>query len=758
MKEVTSAETMSSNFVILPPAKSGNSVRLKTKNIRGLRMETVQLEMQNEEMEQKLIQLRQSMSREKEERERSNGYHWKSGQIGNQTQNHKKENVAKASSGKVKLKVLKNPIPEPEKLKTSGPADMPTTEKPRLKGKACGQCENKRAILMCLECGEHYCAECFAKIHQKGALKVHRTTPIQGKSQDGKLDALHAFKKELNLDESSGRLEKDKLFTERTISAEFTSFEGKGAAGNEGFSSEARKLYFPNTSGSLLHGSFNEEESAKYFNEALLEWRNQTHSKSQPLNNTENGTDSTCNLAVQTVVPGLGKPFQIEFKDSGLSYLEKLTLKKHRRTPVNQFPSKQMDKMIYSSTVSENELDVCNDLTAEEMEARENYVALFRAEEHVRNDMMHEPALKIVELDKEPEGRLEETRHFLVTYVETSERLPESANQKQPFASARLSSKSPVCSVVKQRGAPFRSTFSVENEEPVKFFQDKTSVQASHSEDSKSMKYKSFKDSQSSDAALMVNVPQEFHKVVLREKNQASEYQGLNGFFTLETDHKEVKDNFHSQQVSEHTTHEFDVDEKSMCTGNDYWRPESSLSSFADETVVEDIVLKAQAEYSNRIVDRCATPRYGSQRVTGIHTGRAFSANSLHRISGPLNHSRPSTARERPMSRAASEILEIEFIDSADRHDHLFEDENEREALAVLEKELNALKSNDMKVLLLGSSDEQFQLSRHRRFKTSEDGTPMKRSPVHTLERCAGESESDDEETLQDKLNVLSLQ
>lgn len=46
------------------------------------------------------------------------------------------------------------------------------------------------------------------------------------------------------------------------------------------------------------------------------------------------------------------------------------------------------------------------------------------------------------------------------------------------------------------------------------------------------------------------------------------------------------------------------------------------------------------------------------------------------------------------MSRAASEILEIEFIDSADRHDHLFEDENERETLAVLEKELNALKSS----------------------------------------------------------------
>lgn len=56
---------------------------------------------------------------------------------------------------------------------------------------------------------------------------------MQGKSQDGKLDALHAFKKELNLDESSGRLEKDKHFTERTIPAGFTSFEGKGGAGDE---------------------------------------------------------------------------------------------------------------------------------------------------------------------------------------------------------------------------------------------------------------------------------------------------------------------------------------------------------------------------------------------------------------------------------------------------------------------------------------------------------------------------------------------
>ncbi|KAM5165138.1 zinc finger B-box domain-containing protein 1 [Mantella aurantiaca] len=734
---------MSSNFVVLPPAKSGNSVRLKTTNIRELHMETVQLEIQNQEMEQKLIQLRQSMSREKKERERSNGYHWKSGQIGNQTQNNKKENVFKASSGKVKLKVLKNTIPEPEKPKTSGPADMPTTEKPRLKGKACGQCENKSALLMCLECGEDYCALCFAKIHQKGALKLHRTTPIQGKSQDGKLDASHAFRKELNVEESSGRHEKDKHITGRTVSAGFTSFEGKREVSQLDFSSEAGKMYFPDNSGSLLHGNFNEEESSKYFNEALLEWRNKTNFKPQPLETTENSKDSIGNSAVQTVLTVLRKPLQVEFKNSGLSYMEKLMLKKHRRTPLSLFPSKQMDKLIYSPTVSENGLDVCNDLTTEEMEAHENYVALFRVEEHVRNDVMHEPALKIVELDKEAEEGLEETRYFLVTDVESSE---------------RSSSNFLPCSVVKQRNEPMQSTYCVDKEESVKSLQDETCVKASHSEDSKSMKYKSFKDSRSLDAALMVNVPQEFHKVVLREKTQASEFQGLKGFFTLGTDHKEDNDNLHSRQISEHTTSKFLIEE-SICTDNQYWRPESSLSNFADETVVEDIVLKAQAENSSYIVDRSDTPRYFSQKVNGNRTGRPFSANSLHRISGPLNHSRPGTAKERPMSRAASEIQEIESVDLADRYDHLFETENETETLAVLEKELNALKSNDLKVQLSGSSDEQFQLSRHgRKLKNSDDNTPIKRSPVHTLERYAAESESDDEETLQDKLNVLSLQ
>ncbi|KAG2463349.1 WDR49 protein, partial [Polypterus senegalus] len=56
-------------------------------------------------------------------------------------------------------------------------------ERPKLKGNICGQCEIKKAGLRCMECGEDYCVSCFAKFHQKGAMKLHRMIPIQHTTQ-----------------------------------------------------------------------------------------------------------------------------------------------------------------------------------------------------------------------------------------------------------------------------------------------------------------------------------------------------------------------------------------------------------------------------------------------------------------------------------------------------------------------------------------------------------------------------------------------
>ncbi|XP_056421077.1 zinc finger B-box domain-containing protein 1 isoform X6 [Hyla sarda] len=685
---------MSSDFVVIPPAKSGNSVRLKGRNIRELRMETLQLEKHNKDMEQKLNQLRQSMSREKEERERLNPYHWISGQAGNQRND--KENIGKVPSGKMKLKVLQTPLQEPEKQKTlSRTTSVPAAEKPKIKGKACGQCESKSALLMCLECGEDYCTACFARFHQKGALKLHRTMPTQS------------------------------------------------------FISEPRR------ENSLLHGKFSEEESAKYFNEALLEWR---RNKSQPVNVLKVETDDNGSLEVQTVLTATAKPLHIEFKENSLSYMEKLMLKKHRRTPVSQDSQNHLQKVSYSLTISENELDKYSDLTVEEMEAHENYVALFRAEQHVRNDVIHEPALKIVELDEDSEEKLDESRNCVVQETENNERNNQPSLSeheiKLPF-SARVSPKSPERACKKKGNGPPRSTYCVE-EGVVKSTSLKDHpLTASRLQDSKSMKYKSFEDSRSLDTALMVNVPQEPQSTVLRQLNRISEYQGLKGFFMLDIDPVEVKAE-HCQPPSPDLT---SVAEKVTYTGNNYWRPESSLSVCADDAVVQDIVEKAWEQSNNHIIDTSLTPRNFTHRGTANTSRRPYSSKSIHGISGSYSSPRPRSAAARPMSRAASEISEIESIDSTDRGDFLFEDENERETLAILEKEFDSLHIDNRTLQTSAFNNNSFQLTRHdQRLAMSEDEAPVSRLPLHALQSCAVESESDEEETLQDKLNVLSLQ
>ncbi|XP_077146730.1 zinc finger B-box domain-containing protein 1 isoform X2 [Ranitomeya variabilis] len=740
--EATSAASMSGEFVMVPPAKSGNSVRLKARNIRELRKETLQLERQNQEMEQKLNKLRQSMSREKEEREKSNPYHWVSGQVGNQR--HEKESTGKFSAGKIKLKVLQNSSSEPEKPKTSSRApNIPAAEKTKLKGKLCGQCESRRASLMCLECGEDYCTACFTRFHQKGALMLHRTLPIQEKSQDGKLDISHAFKKELNVDETSGKAIKDKEIIGRINSTGISSIKETQGDSGKFFISETRKEYLP---GSLLHGTFNEEESAKYFNEALLEWRNEAKNKSRHVNEA----DDTGSSEVQTVLTATAKPFHIEFKENSLSYMEKLMLKKHRRTPVSQVLDNHLE-VRYSPTVSENELDKCCDLTAEEMEAHENYVALFRAEEHVRNDVIHEPALKIVELDKDHEEKLDESRNFVMKETENNEmkshRLSETATKS--FVLARDSLESPERATETPCHVPVRSAYSLE-EGVVKF----TSLEASHSQDSKSMKYKSFKDSQSWDTALMVNVPQKPQSAVFRQPHRISEYQGLKGFFMLDIEPVEGKAENCQLQSPDLPA----VVEEVTYTGNNYWRPESSLSLCADDATVQDIVERAWAQSHNHIIEQSLTPRHVTRPGTASSSS-SYSSKSIHRISGSYNSSRPSSAVARPMSRATSEISEIESIDSVDRQDYLFEDENERETLAVLEKEFNSFHAGNRKLQTSAVNYDSFQLTRHgQRLAKSEDEVPLSRLSLHTLQSCAVESESDEEETLQDKLNVLSLQ
>ncbi|XP_039987174.1 zinc finger B-box domain-containing protein 1 [Xiphias gladius] len=103
------------DFVVLANDKA-KSVKLNARNLQELQMETVTLAQESKEMEEKLQQLRESMSKEKEERGHSGGFRWKSGQSGslnsyaltNSAKKNKEYRLQKLSAGKVKIRVLKD--------------------------------------------------------------------------------------------------------------------------------------------------------------------------------------------------------------------------------------------------------------------------------------------------------------------------------------------------------------------------------------------------------------------------------------------------------------------------------------------------------------------------------------------------------------------------------------------------------------------------------------------------------------------------
>ncbi|CAH2247495.1 Hypothetical predicted protein [Pelobates cultripes] len=759
---------MNSDFAVHPSTKNGNSVKLKAKNVREIHVENIQLEIQNQEMEQKLNQLRQMMSKEKEERERSNGYHWKSGQVGNQNQD--KENVVKVSSGKIKLKVLKNPLPEPVKQKTvSRSAVTVEAEKPKIKGKVCGQCEMKSALLVVARCGEDYCPGCFAKIHQKGALKLHRSMPIQGKSQDGKLDVSREPKIQLNCEESREKLASDKDFSRDMVSAGISPSVLKQNANEKQAFNSASKQHVPSGGGLLLNGMFDEDESSKSFSEALMEWRNdqQAIHRIKPI--LEMDTDNTGNSEAQTTMTTLTKPVELKFKEDGINYLEKLMLKKYRRTPVNYVASTSLDKRRYSSTpVSVHDLNDYDGLTAEEIEDHEHYVALFKPEKHVTNNGMHEPAVKIVELDEPPEEDLEETRACSVSEVERKE-----VKNQQSFQSTEYPKSTPVCTMLldcmpiqavnKGGNTPLQSTYSVQSKSVSSSSEDKMVIPADNKKasllkDSKSMKYKTSNDNQRLKSASVVNLTTEFENIALRERNALLEYHGFKGFFTLGVDPKEVKADLRPLNSYE----QYEEGNKIISAGNSYWRPESSLSDYADDNIVHEIVEKAQAQNPKGFVDHSLSPRPFSRTLMQRPLTGSYSERHYSRTSESHSISRPSTATARPLSRAACEISEIEYIDTTYIDDPLSEKSEEQETLTDLGKEFDLMRCRS-------DNKEGLHLTKVNKILT-DAGTkaplktdqPRKSSPVHSMkswQSCDGESDSyEDEEDLQDKLHVLSLQ
>ncbi|XP_020925416.1 zinc finger B-box domain-containing protein 1 isoform X5 [Sus scrofa] len=588
------------DFVVLPWGKPGNSVKLKYKNAQELRMEKVQLELENQEMEKKLQEFQSTRSKEKEERG-SSGYHWKSGQVsklGNHSymMSQNKGNVIKLSAGKVKLKLLREQLQEPVKEPFNYKmANSSESEKPKIKGKVCGQCETKAALLVCLECGEDYCSGCFAKIHQKGALKLHRTTLLQAKSQilSNVLDVAHRFIKEVNPDELKGENHSAKEMSKSQHTPKSLLLQGNSS---EVEVSTTKKEDCANPRDRLLcEGPLDEETSAQSFHEVLNQWRT-GHRDDEKWNVHAAKPDSLEECEVQTNMKIWTEPLTIEFKEDSLSYMEKLWLKKHRRTPQEQLQNMVPETFIPPSKTtgkaqcSQSE----NDEDSEVEDIKIQPPALFLPVEEL-NIERPEPSLKIVELDDTYEEELEEPGNIVPYKVELAD-----ADSQQSRAFHH-----------------YQNAFLYEKD-----------------------------------------IHQ--HHVFIKEKT--------NLLHLLSNSSSHCKDN---------------------SKGDREWIPDHSINAHVDNAVAVGVLKSTQHPSSS-----------GAQQKTGQTSQRPSTANlplstSVKRSSSCLSSSHPQSrnAAAQSLSRAASEISEIEYIDDTDHNEPFLDDTADQQTLDSLEEELNVLRN-----------------------------------------------------------------
>uniref|UniRef100_A0A8C3GLX3 Zinc finger B-box domain-containing protein 1 n=1 Tax=Cairina moschata TaxID=8855 RepID=A0A8C3GLX3_CAIMO len=754
----------SSGFVILPGSKSGTSVRLKAKTVRELRLEKVQLEMENKEMEKKLRQLQSNMSREKEERKKSSAYHWKSGQAGPMTiqarvLSQSKEKSNKVSSGKVKLQILKEqtkePVKEPFKHEMSNSV---AHEKSEVKELACEQCETKSTLL------------------------------------------------------------------ELSSESAWTGLDNQDK-------------------GLLLNGTFNEEESAKSFQEALIQWRNGScdHRKEQHAGKVL--TESVGICEVQTNLTSVKERFQIQFKAGGLSYMEKLLLKKYRRAAVDEISGScikdlrpmQTQTVPHQAVIGGGEKgddDDVNDLTVEEV--KRYWTSVFRelvpktVPETVPESA--EPTLKIEFLDDSYCTDLEESCNFLVTEagaiemnnqrktepLEEFESFPAVASQnntlldllpeetvgrmrkslchltatadtpyllhlsldRNPVSSEEiLHEKMVVCSVL-ERNAEQKDTIELKTAGR-SLSSCKLPEKTSDPSELMSNNYlfeiqlqKNDKDSQELDGGCnsqslvmpVITTSSALQDVSKIQKSASPRYRGLEGFFVVGVNPK---------QVMLEASFSLPADSSAMkrsipFPGHKKWVADRSLSECADDSVVQGVVesqlnrSSSGLETQNRISPLMVVCR----SYSGNDSKRPHSADMLQH---KLTRNCPKNIQPRPKSspmhmfRVDTEIPKHECIDVTKQDEDHWKYIADQEALLTLEKELQSYASSQEKLYSLTSEDVTSSSRCLRKIYGNitdfHKNLELKDQNRDDIPGGCDEGQMDDkEEILEDKRQVLALQ
>ncbi|XP_068810507.1 zinc finger B-box domain-containing protein 1 isoform X8 [Struthio camelus] len=704
------------DFVVLPGSKTGTSVKLKAKNVRELQLEKVQLELENKEMEKKLRQLQSNMNREKEERKKSRAYHWRCGQAGPMTiqarvlsQNQK--NNSKVSSGKVKLKILKEQIREPmEQSFKCEMANAVAYETSEMKGMLCGKCETNNALL------------------------TEACIPV------GKLEIAHRFIKEVNLDESKINLEQKKINNRHQLTSDKSSSLLTSVGSGE--SSESIWTGLENQeSGLLLHGTFNEEESTQSFQEALIQWRSRYCDRRTALNSSEVLSETVGVCEVQTRLTVTKEPIQIEFKEDSLSYMEKLLLKKYRRTPVNQVSSNQVNNLRPVQTLDEHQAAVGgegggkgddggddDDLTVEDM--KRYWAPVFR--EKVPNAVSEsaESSLKIEVLDDSYDKDLEESSDFLV--MEAGAIGMNKQRKTEPLEQFR---RNPVSS---------KETF-----QEIMVFCDhleRNAVQKESKIKTMGGMLSSCKLSEKTSNPTKLLLQEVAH----REKPVSTWYWGLEGFFVLGVSPKQVILKACSSLCADCNPAKNSI----LFSGDGEWVIDRSLSEYADNSVVQGVLENQRNRHSNGLERQDSPNRMSPLMVVypGNDSRRPWSTNMLD---CKLAENRPTRPRPRssPMRplRVVPEISKDKCLDATEQDGDLLGYRADQEALLTLGRELQSYTSPQEKLCSL--TCEGFHSTHFHKNQELKD-----HSRADTVRGWDESQMDDEEEILKDKQQVLALQ
>ncbi|TSR87325.1 WD repeat-containing protein 49 [Bagarius yarrelli] len=553
-------------------------------NLRELRLETAQLNQENNNMESRLQKLKETMSR------RTVLF------TGNLLTSKMGRRTKKESS--IRSAWIAQRVPEPP------PAKNGFSRKSRLKGKVCGQCEARAAGLVCAECAEDYCVSCFAKFHQKGALRFHHIIPMQAElhTSISTLDVVNRFQKKLEnkQEEECWLIHGGELGTDPEPRA--TSTLPQRVCDDQMNSTQVLIVHDVDEEKktSLLSGSFDEEESSRSFQKALNQWRaGNTHSDTEhhEPKQTAVQTARTGNIELMGTQAEERTHICIEFREHGLSYMERLLLKKHRRTQIEsyQLPSNR-------TTTQDPVTDTCTE-SAETHETREltdsdmsiDYDGMIPNDKDSSDEELKRCSLQLM---KEKEER--STLAFSPSLL--------------PTADITFRSQSPVI------------------EEQSGFFTEPSLAVSSLSQ---------------------------------RHNSVSTNYQGLDGFFTIGLDYRSVA--FSPAQSNN--------------------SPEMQTHSSNPEALMSDVSCCAVL---------CTTNRKEQQNIYSAYLRLRFTADlceikNCEGVSTPvIQHVSHHLCASRPFSRAALEILEVQKVDQTEITD-MKQDEEDLLTITCLEEEFKQI-------------------------------------------------------------------